>query len=222
MGKKTTANGVVLDTRRTPGRPRSESARKAILQSTLEFLERGGNGFADLTIEHVAATAGVGKATVYRWWPTKAALVADAFASRVTPRLRFPDTGSVRDDMAQQMHQLIKIFRSRRGHVVSAILGAGQSDHTLLTAFRERFVKTRRKEAYETLRRGISRGELPADLDLDHVLDALYGPIYMRFLIRHADLTPEFVDRQCALVLGRELPCGSARQLAALHKASGK
>lgn len=205
--------------KRAPGRPRSERARQAILNTTLNFLEQKENGFANLTIEYVAASAGVGKATVYRWWPNKAALVADAFASSVTPKLFFPDTGSVCDDIAQQMQQLVKIFRSRRGHVVSAILGAGQSDSTLISAFRERFVRPRRAEAYATLRRGIVRGELPENLDLDHVLDALYGPIYMRFLIKHGGLTPEFVDRQCELVLRRILPCAAG---ASFSKASGK
>jgi AcrR family transcriptional regulator len=187
--------------KRPPGRPRSERARQAILSSTLHFLEKKEKGFADLTIERVAAEASVGKATVYRWWPTKAALVADAFASSVTQKLRFPDTGSVCNDMSQQMHQLVKILRSRRGHILAAILGAGQTDSTLIGAFRERFLKPRRAEAYATLRRGIVRGELPTDLDLDLVLDALYGPIYMRFLIGHDRLTPAFVDQICELVL---------------------
>jgi AcrR family transcriptional regulator len=196
--------------KRAPGRPRCERARRAILSSTLKFLETKEQGFADLTIEHVAAEANVGKATVYRWWPTKAALVAEAFAASVTPKLRFPDTGSVRKDMSQQMGQLVKILRSRRGRVVSAMLGAGQSDATLIKAFLERFLKPRREEAYATLRRGITRGELPANIDLDLVLDALYGPLYMRFLVRHNTLTPELVDQLCGLVLtgalGSELP----------------
>ena len=189
--------------KRSPGRPRCERARQAILGSTLQFLERKENGFDDLTIEHVASQASVGKATVYRWWPTKAALVADAFASSVTQKLHFPDTGSVGKDMSQQMHQLVKILHSRRGHILSVILGAGQSDPTLISAFRERFMQPRRAEAYATLRRGIVRGELPPKLDLDFVLDALYGPIYMRFLIRHDTLTPAFVDQLCGLVLDR-------------------
>jgi AcrR family transcriptional regulator len=189
--------------KRPPGRPRCERARRAILSSTLKLLRSKGNGFADLTIERVAEEAGVGKATVYRWWPNKAALVADAFAGSVTPELRFPDTGSVSRDMSQQMQQLVGILRSRRGHILSVILGWGQSDSTLIRAFRERFLKPRREEAYATLRRGIKRGELAADLDLDLMLDALYGPIYMRFLIGHDTLTPEFVDELCALVLTR-------------------
>jgi AcrR family transcriptional regulator len=220
MGSKEERGGSTA--RRNPGRPRSESARQAILGSTLEFLENKENGFADLTMEYVAARAGVGKATVYRWWPTKAALAADAFASSVHPRLHFPDTGSVCEDMNLQMRQLVKIMRSRRGNVVAAILAGGQSDATLIRAFRERFLMPRRAEAYSTLRRGISRGELPADLDLDHVLDALYGPIYMRFLIRHDKLTPEFVDHQCSLILGNSLPRKATKAERSLVKASGK
>ena len=184
---------------RPPGRPRSEHARVAILHSALHLL--GKNGFADLTIEDVAAHASVGKATVYRWWPNKAALIADAFASSTTRNLHFPDTGSLRTDMSQQMRQLVKVFRGPRGRIVSAMLGGGQSDKDLITAFRERFLKPRRREAYATLQRGIRRGELSRNVDMDLILDSLYGPIYMRFLIRHDSLTPAFVDQLCRLVL---------------------
>jgi AcrR family transcriptional regulator len=157
-------------------------------------------------MEEVAADASVSKATVYRWWPNKAALIADAFASSTRRNLHFPDTGSVRTDMSQQMRQLIKIFRSRRGRIVSAMLGGGQSDRDLIAAFRERFLWPRRREAYATLKRGIQRGELRRNVDLDLLLDSLYGPIYMRFLIRHATLTPAFVDNLCQLVLGGARP----------------
>src|SRR5580700_1313473 len=188
------------DRKRSPGRPRSEHARLAILRSALKLL--GENGFSALTVEAVAAHASVGKATVYRWWPNKAAIIADAFASSTSRKLHFPDTGSVYTDMSQQMRQLVKIFRSRRGRIVSAMVGGGQSDKDLIAAFRERFLWPRRHEAYATLRRGIARGELRKDLDLDLLLDSLYGPIYMRFLIRHDKLTPGFVDGLCELVLG--------------------
>jgi AcrR family transcriptional regulator len=186
--------------KRPPGRPRSEEARLSILHSTLKLLAK--KGFSELTIEAVAAHASVGKATVYRWWPDKAALIADAFASSTTRKLHFPDTGSIRSDMSQQMGQLVKILRSRRGRIVSAMLGAGQSDRNLIAAFRERFLKPRRQEAYATLRRGIRRGQLRKNVDMDLLLDSLYGPIYMRFLIRHDSLTSEFVEGLCDLTLG--------------------
>jgi len=185
--------------RRSPGRPRSEQARLSILDSTLNLL--GKNGFSDLTIEAVAAHANVGKATVYRWWPNKAALIADAFASSATRKLHFQDTGSIFTDMSQQMRQVVKVFRSPRGRIVSAILGGGQSDNDLISAFRKRFLWPRRREAYATLRRAIRRGELRKDIDMDLLLDSLYGPIYMRFLIRHDKLSASFVDNLCELVL---------------------
>ena len=188
-----------FDGKRSPGRPRSEHSRSAILVSTLKLLQKA--GFPELCIEAIAADANVGKATVYRWWPNKAALVADAFSSSADSELRFPDTGSVRSDMSQQMNQLIQVLRSPRGRIVAALLGGGQSDPELIDAFRERFLKPRRREAYQTLQRGIDRGELPKDLDLDLMLDALYGPIYMRFLIGHGALTRAFVNELCDLVI---------------------
>lgn len=194
-----TGHGGNENGKRPPGRPRSEQARVAILRSTLKMLQE--SGFADFTIEEVADRAAVGKATVYRWWPNKGALIADAFAGSVTPDLHFPDTGLIDQDMSRQMRQLIKVFNGAQGRIVSAILGAGQSDPELIEAFRERFLMPRRREAYATLRRGIARGELRRDVDLDLLLDSLYGPIYMRFLIRHDRLTPEFVDHLCGLVL---------------------
>ena len=184
---------------RPPGRPRSEAARIAILRTALKLL--GKNGFANLTIEEVAASANVGRATVYRWWPNKAALIADAFANSANRKLHFPDTGSLVTDMSRQMRQLIKVFRSRRGRIVSAILAGGQTDEDLLSAFRDRFLWPRRQEAYTTLRRGVRRGELKRNVNMDLLLDSLYGPIYMRFLIRHDRLTPDFVDSLCGLVL---------------------
>ena len=190
------ANGA----RRLPGRPRSEEARQAILRSTLKLLEH--TSFPDLSIEAIAADAGVGKATVYRWWPNKGALVVDAFASSSEDELHFPDTGSVQRDMSLQMNQFLGILRTRRGRTVAAMLGAGQSDPELLESFRERFLRKRRQEAYQTLRRGIERGELPRNLDLDLVLDVLYGAIYMRFLIRHDELSEAYINEVCRLVLG--------------------
>ncbi len=185
--------------KRAPGRPRSEQSRQAILRSTLRLLKE--TGFPQLSIEAIAADAEVSRATVYRWWPTKGALVADAFAASADEELRFPNTGSVRRDMSLQMRQVVRVFRSARGKVLAALLAGGQSDPELIAAFRERFLWPRRQQAYQTLQRGIDRGELPPGIDMNLTLDSLYGPIYMRFLIRHDELDGRFVDELCELVL---------------------
>ncbi len=197
-GARNGSNGI--NGKRPPGRPRSEESRQSILRSTLKLLKQDG-GFPELSIEAIAADANVGKTTVYRWWPTKAALVADAFFASAEEELQFPNTGSVQRDMSLQMRRVIRIFRSDRGKVVAALLAGGQSDQELLEAFRERFLWPKRRQAYRTLQRGIDRGELPANSDLDLILDSLYGPIYMRFLIRHDKLDESFADEICALVL---------------------
>src|SRR5208337_1606922 len=121
-------NGSIANNgKRSPGRPRSEESRQSILRSTLKLLKQDG-GFPELSIEAIAADANVGKTTVYRWWPTKAALVADAFSASSDAELRFPNTGSVQKDMSLQMRRLIRIFRSKRGKVVAALIAGGQSD----------------------------------------------------------------------------------------------
>jgi AcrR family transcriptional regulator len=185
--------------KRPPGRPRNERSRQAILRSTLKLLRKA--SFADLSIEAIAADAGVGKTTVYRWWSNKGALVVDAFASSIEDELHFPDSGSVRRDMSAQMTQFLQVLRSRSGRIVAAVIAGGQSDPHLMEEFRARFLRRRRHEAYQTLQRGIDRGELPADLDHDLVLDLLYGGIYMRFLIRHDELNEEYVSNVCQLIL---------------------
>jgi AcrR family transcriptional regulator len=185
--------------KRPPGRPRNERSRQAILRSTLKLLRR--SSFAELSIEAIAADAGVGKTTVYRWWPNKGALVVDAFASSIEDELHFPDSGSVRRDMSLQMNQFLEVLRSRSGRIVAAVIAGGQSDTQLMEEFRARFLRRRRQEAYQTLQRGIDRGELPRGLDLDLVLDLLYGGIYMRFLIRHDELSERYVSDVCRVIL---------------------
>lgn len=192
--------------RRPPGRPRSENARQAILRSTIRLLRR--DGFADLSVEAIAADAKVGKATVYRWWPNKGALVVSAFASTTEEELHFPDSGSVFKDVSLQMKQWLGVLRSSRGCIVRAVLAGGQSDPELIEEFRKRFLWPRRRDAYRTLRRGMERGELPRQLDLDLVLDTLYGAMYMRFLISHTELSERYVEEVCRMVLEGSVAVG--------------
>jgi AcrR family transcriptional regulator len=160
------------------------------------------SSFSRLSIEAIAADANVSKATVYRWWPNKGALVAAAFAASAENELHFPNTGSVYRDLSLQMTQFLGVLHSRRGRIVAALLGGGQSDPELLAAFRERFLQPRREEAYRTLQRAVERGELPKSLDFDVLLDILYGALYMRFLMQHRRLSASYVRQVCSLVLG--------------------
>jgi AcrR family transcriptional regulator len=177
---------------RGPGRPRCEKARKAVIRSTLALLKRV--GFHELSMESVAVRAGVGKATIYRWWPNKAELVIAAFVFAVEEELRFPSAGSVLESIHEQMKRWAFIFRSPLGQIVATVIGAGQSDPEILEAFRAHWVEPRRIEARRLLRQAIRNGEIRADLDPDTVLDLLYGPLYLRLLLKHAPLDENFVN----------------------------
>jgi len=187
-GRRTVANTAS----RRPGRPRSEKARRAVIRSTLALLERA--GFNELTIESVAARAGVGKATVYRWWPNKAELVIDSFVSAVGKELRFPSAGPVLESIHEQMKRWAPIFRSPLGQIVVTVIGAGQSEPEILEAFRAHWVEPRRIEARRLLRQAMKKGEIRGDLNPDTILDLLYGPLYLRLLLKHAPLDENFVN----------------------------
>ena len=177
---------------RPPGRPRSERARRAILQAANELLES--EGFAAVTVEAIAERAGVSKATVYRWWPNRAAVVMDGFLSTVSSEVPFPHTGHAREDIQIHMRRLAEAFRGKIGRTVAALIAEGQADPELADALRSRWLSVRRAEAREILELGIERGELRENLDPEVAVDVLYGPIYYRMLVGHAPLDDDFTD----------------------------
>src|SRR5215217_6400683 len=177
---------------RPPGRPRSERAHRAILQAANEMLES--EGFTAVTVEAIAERARVSKATIYRWWPNRAAVVMDGFLSIVSSEVPFPHTGHAREDIRIHMRRLAEAFSGKIGSTVAALIAEGQSDSELAEALRSRWLSVRRTEAREILELGIERGELRDDIDLEVAVDVLYGPIYYRMLVGHVPLDGEFVD----------------------------
>jgi AcrR family transcriptional regulator len=177
---------------RPPGRPRSERAHRAILQAANELLES--EGFAAVTMEAIAERAGVSKATVYRWWPNRAAVVMDGFLSIVSSEVPFPHTSHAREDIRIHIRRLAEAFSGKIGRTVAALIAEGQSDPELAEALRSRWLSVRRAEAREILELGIERGELREDLDPEVAVDVLYGPIYYRMLVGHAPLDDDFAD----------------------------
>jgi AcrR family transcriptional regulator len=177
---------------RAPGRPRSERAHRAILRAANELLES--DGFAAVTVEAIAERAGVSKATIYRWWPNRAAVVMDGFLSIVSSEVPFPHTGQAREDIRIHMRRLADAFGGKMGRTVAALIAEGQADPELAEALRSRWLSVRRKEAREILELGIERGELRDDIDPKVAVDVLYGPIYYRMLVGHAPLDGDFAD----------------------------
>ena len=163
------------------GRPRSEKTKNAILTAAYELLLE--NGFGAVTIEKIAERAGVSKATIYKWWPNKAAVVMDAFFDAAVVRLPIPDTGSTINDMIIQVNNLAKFLISREGKVLNEIIAEGQYDQKLAETYRTIYFKPRRLDSRYILERGISRGELKENLDIELIMDLIFGPVFYRLLI---------------------------------------
>ncbi|MEM7725085.1 MAG: TetR-like C-terminal domain-containing protein, partial [Cyanobacteria bacterium P01_A01_bin.45] len=120
----------------------------------------------------------------------------------VNPEISFPDHGSVKEDFREQMQKLVKLMNSSRGEVLASVIGCGQSNDQLISAFRENWLTPRREDAKLILQRGVERGELKKGIDAEVAIDALYSPLFYRLLLKHQPLTNEFIDNLIDLVLG--------------------
>jgi AcrR family transcriptional regulator len=151
-------------------------------------------GFRAVSIESIAAKAGVAKTTIYRRWPNKAAVVMDAFMVRFGSGTQFPTAKKVTDRIRLQMRTMASEFRSKDGSLVKALLAEAQFDPELATAFRERWTLPRRKMALAVFQKAISRGELRSDIDLEATIDLLYAPMYYRLQMRTGPLSDAYID----------------------------
>ncbi|HEY2468194.1 MAG TPA: TetR/AcrR family transcriptional regulator [Terracidiphilus sp.] len=185
--------GSVGDTRaKTRGRQRSEESEDAILCSTLQLLKT--KPLRDVSIEEIARKAGVGKATIYKWWPSKAYVALDAFLRKMNRMVPNPDTGSAESDLKKQIHYLATFYTSPTGRIFGQFLAEAQSDPEFAGLLRERFMKPRREIAGVIFDRAVSRGEIDPSLDRDLVLDLIYGPVLYRLLIVQAPFGRRRVD----------------------------
>jgi AcrR family transcriptional regulator len=173
---------------RTGGRVRSADARDAVLAATLGLLEE--LGYGGVTIEKVAARSGVAKSTIYRWWDSKPVLVMDAYQQAVDQRMPEPDTGNLNTDLTLFVTELYRVAGYPvRVRVLRGLMAEAQLNPAFGTAFHG-FVTHRQAVIGLILRRAIGRGDLPADTDIAHGIDLIFGPFWYRLLAGHQPLDP--------------------------------
>jgi AcrR family transcriptional regulator len=197
--KLAAAAGPAVPRPRSPGRARSNASRTAILEATLKLLET--TPVQQVSIESIAREAGVGKATIYRWWSSKAAVVIEAFLHTHLSHTPMPKVASPREALMRHVHLLIEEYSGWSGRIVSQIMAQGQSDPDVLREFRERFWYGRRAVVREVLEEARRLGEIRSDLDSESQMDLLYAPIYFRLLMRHLPLDKKFADEHCAAIM---------------------
>ncbi|MET7462895.1 TetR/AcrR family transcriptional regulator [Nonomuraea sp. NPDC005501] len=181
---------------RTPNPARrNERSRRAVLDAARDLVSE--LGYAKVTIEAIAARAGVGKQTIYRWWPSKGAVIFDSFLvlSEGGEGVRLPDTGDLEADLKMVMRATVAEFADPAFEApVRALNMEIIGDPTLAAMYREKLAGPVDEAKKERLRSGQRAGQLAADADLDLVLEVLYAPLYQRWLLRSGPLTPEYAD----------------------------
>lgn len=173
------------------GRPRNLETEKSILAASYDLLLE--NGFGAVTVEKIAERAKVSKATIYKWWPNKAAVVMDGFLSAAMSKLPVPDTGTVVEDIFIQANNLAKFLTSREGKVINELIAEGQSDLKVAEEYRSRYFNPRRLDSRRILERGVQRGELKKGLDLELCIDLIYGPLFYRLLVTGENIEEDFI-----------------------------
>ena len=165
------------------GRPRDEEARRRVLEAAADLV--GSRPPGQVTINEIARAAAVGKQTIYRWWPSKTAVVLDALVDGTMKATPFRATDDIRSDFERHLRSVAALFSSPTGSVIRELVADAQSDPGIAEEFRERFWAPRRELSLDRLRRGVELGRIRDDLDLEVVLDAIYGPMWLRLLIGH-------------------------------------
>lgn len=175
---------------RPRGRPRSAVAERAILDATMRLVAEQGS-LAGLSIEAVAQEAGVGKATIYRRWPNKEALVIAALEAAEQPLPELPG-GNVRDDLVLLLDAMrVNLIDARAEGLLSAVLGQVKQHPELGRRYHEVVIEKRREAMRDVLRRGIASGELRDDVSIELMKDLLAAPMLTRKLMQELDLPPE-------------------------------
>jgi AcrR family transcriptional regulator len=175
------------------GRPRNPQVREAILRAAHEIIEESGP--TSLTMEGVAARAGVGKPTVYRLWPDRHAVAMDALMQSHTHPSPARRTRTAIKALQQQLETMVDVFASRTGRNVANMIAAADNDSELAKSFRNHFVLARREEGRALLTEAMDVGDVRSDLNVDVALDLIYGALFFRLLMGHAQLDHKAVQQ---------------------------
>ena len=192
------------------GRPREARADYAILEATRELIAEC--GVYEFRTEDVAARAGVGKGAIYRRFRSKDELITAAVAALVSEEIVVPDTGSTRGDLLFLMREAVDLYRgSLASRLMPNLVSAMAQKPELARAVRESFLAGRRAALAGVLQRGVERGDLRPDLDVELALDVLGGPLFYRLLITGGPLDEQLAEGVADLIVRGFAPDARSR-----------
>jgi len=180
------------------GRPRSESSRRSILEATRRLLTH--TSVQKLSIEAIAKKAGVGKTTIYRWWPNKSAVVMEAIFSQPAFHNIMPTPRNGEEGISMQIEKLARQLNGKNGRVVAEIIGEAQPDTQSLQIFIQSFLQERYNALSSYIEGGKQTGEFDPSIDTDSAIDVVLGPVFFR-LISGQELDENFVKDMTQMLL---------------------
>jgi AcrR family transcriptional regulator len=181
------------------GRQRSSESEEAILAATLQLLKE--KPLREITIEAIARKAGVGKMTIYKWWPSKTYVALDAFKKTINRMIVAPDTGDTERDLAELLRSSMSSYSTATGQIFGQFLAESQTDPEFAVLFRDRFMKPRREATREILNRAVKRGEIDPKLDQETIIDMIFGPMVFRLMAGHGPLNKTAADAIISILL---------------------
>jgi AcrR family transcriptional regulator len=198
VGTSRDTNAPAAPTRHTRPGGRSARVRESVLTSTIALLAE--RGIAGVTVDVVAARAGVNPTTVYRRWPTVNALVMDALSENSADVIPLPDTGTVRGDLRTVLEEVRAYITSAAGRaLVNSTIGTAGDAH--VAALRQDFWTARFALVGEVVRRAVARGELPGDIDERFLIETATAPLYFRIFVVAGEVDDDLIDRIVRLVI---------------------
>jgi AcrR family transcriptional regulator len=187
----------LIEKKRPRGRVRSKKAEDAVLNAAYKLLSE--RGLQATTVDAIASESNVSKATIYKWWPNRAAIIMSAFLRESLVAIPYPTALSL-DAVIERLMHMSKQFRGPLGTMMSALIAEGQSDQAIAQEFREGYISARRAEGVRIVKSSIAEGVV-RDADPHVILDVLYAPLYYRLLVGHQPLTEEFVRQYLDLAM---------------------
>lgn len=182
------------------GRPRSVKAHNAVLAATTELLAEG--GYPAATVDAISQRSGVSKATIYKHWPSRTAVAAEAFGLQMATAVPTPHTDDPRADLVKQMHRVNAFYGSPTGRVFAQLLAACVTDPDGAAYFREYFLAHRRTEIAALWSRAVAAGVVNPEIDVEVATDALFGPLVFRLMTGHAELSDANASAMAEAALG--------------------
>jgi AcrR family transcriptional regulator len=177
---------------RKAGRPRSEQSRQAILDATNKLLLH--SPVRDISIEAIAKKAGVGKTTLYRWWPNKVAVILESISGPMNVIPAPVSGGSARDLLTKQLERFTRLSRGRGGKIVAELFAEAQGNPEMLTLFFQNFMLQHEEIIANIIEQGKQAGEFRASLDTALAVDMIYGSIFYRLMSNAEPIDQTFAD----------------------------